>query len=867
MALAGGLLRDTEKTLATLVAALSVAFIFASLPVYGETLDIPVALDLSGPAARFQAGDTLWNSVHTMPVPGEPDRLVVPTLVLLPPDLASAPQVSVHWHECSPATASSPPPATSTLVELTSGRRLTGLPADQTASSQTLPMQREGAARLLPILLFPQRISPDTGTLVRCSHGLISVTYERLGEPIPETGHTLPNRLLRQVINPTDKGQWYRPRKAQRDGHDYLVVAREAFAEASIQLPLFLAWKKAQGFSPMLVTFEAMTAEMTADGTAMERPEILRGWLQKHYEEEGLNYVLIIGSPNAEKEEAIPMKQCWPAKEWEDPSYNLFDVPTDMYYADLTGNWNPDGDEFWCELEDYMELPEDPPEDSGAGRLDGVDLVPEVLVGRIPHFGKLPNYADSILARTMAYQQGIPEAWHNRVLLPSPQVCFPDGNYVDGSLVSQYLIENSLAKHAYGHTTLGEWDGDLVSAYFGDDRLDMFTMPAYYNQGYGAVFWCAHGNQEVVVRNTWWYDANANNLPEQEECESDHFVNVLFGDAANDTYPSVIFQASCLTADPSYDGNLTHTLLQRVSIANIASTRLTMGLGSGDGWEPSPYSPGGFSLGVYFIHTLTANLKSVAESFHEAQNTLGYGIQPWTFKIRLEFNVYGDPATRLPGCDEAADCDDLDLCNGVETCHNGQCKRGAPLVCEPDIPITQCQEYGCDPVAGCLLRQKENHVDCNDQDPCTLDDFCYDGKCLSGDLKSCPPATSSCWVGYCHPDSGMCMFGPDQNGTACTGEFGPGECTNGDCLPSSPNIDANLADISLLPDAPSVDLSPAADPGDTPGASGCNAGGPGTPPWGLLLLLLGWSILRWPKQPRPGPGSGAFGTRRSWFRP
>lgn len=807
-----------------------------------ETLEFSLDLTALPAPAESRPGQPFWNLPQKIAQPAGQTRTAVPLLVLLPPDLAAPPQVSVDLTECAPLPAVADGPPQGGLHELTGGRIVTGLTDGLETTLGQQPIQREGAARLLPLLVYFDRSKSDGPGREVCSKALLQINFARTGEPAPVRGHFLPDRLLRQVVNPGKRSVWYSPWDTNREIHDYVIVAREAFVQVSTRIGPFLEWKEAQGFSPRLVTFEEIVAEMQPPGeeeSTLERPEILRGWLQQHYAEEGFKYLLIIGSPNAGQSEAIPMKQCWPAKEWENPDYGLFDVPTDMYYADLTGDWNPDGDEFWCELEDYMEIPEDPETDPEDARLDGVDLIPEILVGRIPHFGKLPNYADGILERTMAYQQGTPEAWHNRVLLPSPQVCFPDGSYIDASQVSKYVIENSLTQNAFGHTTLGEWDGNLVSSYEGEDRLDMFTMPEYYNLGYGTVFWCAHGNQEVSVRNAWWYDANGNNRPEQEECESDHFINVLFGKAATDEYPAVIFQGSCLTADPSTDGNLAHTLLRSVSVANIASTRLTLGIGAEeDDWEPSPYSPGGFSLGVYFVHALTAKLQTVATAFHNAQSTLGYGMQPWTFKIRLEFNVYGDPSTRLPGCDGDDDCDDADVCNGLETCLDGKCHRGQPLLCTPAEPEKQCEEFSCDPLEGCLLRLKENLTDCIDGNLCTLDDFCYDGECIPGDATVCPPSTKTCWRGFCDPDSGSCMFGPQEDGTACIQASGQGKCLNGTCSSDEEPVVEQSPDVLVQPpDVAAEDLS--TDPPTPPSPPGCTAApNPNDSAWPLLLLAI-----------------------------
>ena len=808
---------------------LPVILLLFALPAYAdETIELSVELGTQE-AARPEASRAFWGALQLMELPGQPLREVYPLLVLLPPDLSGRPTVRVESHDCV-AIVESGRPSGRTLRSLMDGKELPvahGLFAGRHHAGR--PVQ-EGDARLLPLLIFPE----DGGR--RCARFEVTVTVERTEELPPAAGHFLPRRLARRVANPEGFALWYASEKRDAPAHDFLIIARQQYMGQSIQLAPFVEFKKAQGFNPMLVSLEEIEEEMAPEGLA--RPEALRGWLQAHYQEEGFKYLLLVGSPDPADEGGIPMKQCWPSKDFEDPAYGLFDVPTDLYYGDLTGNWNPDGDELWCELEDYMELPEDwpPVEDPEGDRLDGMDLVPELLVGRIPHFGQLPYYADGILARIMLYDAQAPEHWHNRVLLGSPMIAFPDGGYVDGSMVSQYVVEQSLDKSGHAHSMLSERLGKLVSYHPGEDQLNGTTMADYYNQGFGMVFWCAHGNQLCAVLNTWYDDFNQDGLPQQEECLNDPFINDFFHKAADDTFPAVFFQGSCLTADPSEHGNMTHTLLQHVSIANVASTRITMGMGSEDGtWEPSPYSPGAFTLGVYFTHAAVAKRMPVGDAFHYAQNTLGFGIQPWTLKVRLEFNLYGDPSMRLPGCDDDSDCSDGDLCNGVEICNDGKCANGVKPDCRAEEAPGQCREAGCLPETGCIILDRENGLPCEDGDLCTVSEHCSAGECVGPEPVQCPPPPSGCWQSVCAPDSGECMFEPANNGMACQDGEIAGICADGKCVVEV----ILLADENDPQDVPlSESESVIESPPSSPPPAGCGAAGASSPSAAVLLMLL-----------------------------
>jgi len=61
-------------------------------------------------------------------------------------------------------------------------------------------------------------------------------------------------------------------------------------------------------------------------------------------------------------------------------------------------------------------------------------------------------------------------------------------------------------------------------------------------------------------------------------------------------------------------------------------------------------------------------------------------------------------------------CPDTDVCNGEETCSDGSCQRGDPLVCHDSI---DCTVDTCDPVKGCVF--KPLAADCDDQEFCTRD--------------------------------------------------------------------------------------------------------------------------------------------------
>ena len=51
-------------------------------------------------------------------------------------------------------------------------------------------------------------------------------------------------------------------------------------------------------------------------------------------------------------------------------------------------------------------------------------------------------------------------------------------------------------------------------------------------------------------------------------------------------------------------------------------------------------------------------------------------------------------------CENAEECSDGNLCNGLELCVNDQCAPGAPLLCDDALFCNGAET--CDPASGCV---------------------------------------------------------------------------------------------------------------------------------------------------------------------
>ena len=381
------------------------------------------------------------------------------------------------------------------------------------------------------------------------------------------------------------KGQWekhagYNPArimKRQTIDQDrkkaYVIITTSAIIDASDELANFVAHKKSRGFNVKVITekdFGGGVSDTAADN--------IRRWLQKHYLTENIQYVLLVGDPHPETGE-IPMKMIWTHSGCKEP------IPSDYYYADLTGNWdwNADGRYgMW-------------PGDFGPG---GVDQYYEVLVGRIPYYGSIKDL-DAILRKTVNYenQSGDAIQWRKNALLVLPHK--KPVEYFQG-------IKNRFLEPA-------GWECHRVCDYnYGLDPPPETipctmenTIKVWKNGKFGLMLSWGHGRSCSAAG----------------AMDSDHVGEL------NDAYPAFTVQLNCRNAPPEVPNNLAYSLLRHGAVCTFAATR----------------SCGKMSwLGRDYISRLVEGM-SAGEAVYETK-LWQFGIG---WNTLSSFLIYGDPSLRI----------------------------------------------------------------------------------------------------------------------------------------------------------------------------------------------------------------------------
>jgi len=125
-------------------------------------------------------------------------------------------------------------------------------------------------------------------------------------------------------------------------------------------------------------------------------------------------------------------------------------------------------------------------------------------------------------------------------------------------------------------------------------------------------------------------------------------------------------------------------------------------------------------------------------------------------------------------------CSDSNSCTIDTTCQQGICK-GKTLTCQLD---NECRTGECKGGIGCVFHNKPNGYSCNDNNPCTSQDECYNGMCAVGYAKDCSNLNDVCTIGACDITTGNCIALARNDGDPCDDGLSCTEndvCTGGTC--------------------------------------------------------------------------------------
>jgi hypothetical protein len=360
----------------------------------------------------------------------------------------------------------------------------------------------------------------------------------------------------------------------------YVIITSNVIKNASTKLNAFVAHKQSLNY-----TVSVITETQYGSGTGDTAANNIRAWLQANYNNSaygsgGILYVLLIGDPRTTSS-SVPMKMC------------LGDHPTDYFYAELSSDWDANGNGIFGESED----------------INGEKYF-EVYIGRIPYYGTI-SHTDSILQKIMNYENATDTNWRRKALLPMVPLDDSTPAYQMGEQIKYNLLEPKA----------------IPSTRIYEDNYGVNPPPEYtFSEQYPATEW-SKNIYGMVIWQTHGWDQGAAGI-------------ITTGDTAglNNNYPAAVWQGSCMNGQPETTTNLGYSILKNGGIGTVAASR--------NGWYyvgqtsfTNTSSVGG--MGYQYARRITER-KTLGQALWDTKETLSY----WD-KNYFVYNLYGDPSVTV----------------------------------------------------------------------------------------------------------------------------------------------------------------------------------------------------------------------------
>ena len=238
---------------------------------------------------------------------------------------------------------------------------------------------------------------------------------------------------------------------------DYVIITNDSLAATFQGLA---DWKTAKGVPTVVRTTEWIDAHYKIGA---DPAETIRSFILDAYQDWGIQYVLLGGDTDQ-----IPVRL------GKSVYLGVKDLPADMYFSCLDGDWNLDHDEYFGET------------------TDAPDLYPEVYMGRLPAVSNVT--AATLVGKIISYETPVNPSYTGSALLLA-EVLFPldwtqgQAYTQDGATIAEYLYLAALDDPSLSVTKFYE----NYVPYPGAQPENAAAAIAALNQGYDHVNHTGHG--------------------------------------------------------------------------------------------------------------------------------------------------------------------------------------------------------------------------------------------------------------------------------------------------------------------------------------------------------------------------------------
>ncbi len=352
-----------------------------------------------------------------------------------------------------------------------------------------------GGYRVAAFRFYPLYYIPKRGELYLCRELDFEVDFKagngtkaiRRSEAAERIYRSLISHL---VLNPEDIER-FAPKIRDIGQLEYLIITDEAYQDAFEPL---IAWKTRKGFMGAIRTVSWIDSHYSGYDLA----EKIRNYLKIVHADSGVTWVLIGGDTDI-----VPARKAYVYAE----GYTDY-APSDLYYSDLDGTWDADGDHVYGEV------------------ADSLDLFPDVYVGRAP-VNSLSE-AQTFVSKVLNYEKNPPLDYETDMLFMAEVLWTGCSGHV-----SKEIIDTSYVPDYFDITKLYEVNGNLNHA----------NAISELNEGMAYINHSGHANYNVLsiaqstltpadfdglvndARQGLFYSIGCWSAALDRDCIAEHFVN------------------------------------------------------------------------------------------------------------------------------------------------------------------------------------------------------------------------------------------------------------------------------------------------------------------------------------------------------
>ncbi len=337
--------------------------------------------------------------------------------------------------------------------------------------------------KIVNVLLSPIQYNPVTEEIYLINNGTIHIEYDfqspKTNIPYLPEDQAI-KRISNIVLNDYDINKNAPIRNAfnkgillDSDTIEYVIITSSTFDTIFERLA---EWKTQKGTPACVVT----TDWIYANYSGTDHAEQVRNFIIDANSTWNTIYVLLGGQCDYENnEEIVPRRDVYYTSSGAGYYSDEDTIPSDLYYSDLDGDWNADGDAIWGE------------------KYDNVDLYSDIYVGRAPV--KTIEQAQGFVNKVFTYEK-TPYYGYEKKLMLSSGVLW---DTYEGDTIYQNTIANMVPAD-WTVTKLYEKYGNLSHTAFIDS----------IEKGYGLGHLVGHGNEYAIYTTnaSYWNYVDADTM-------------------------------------------------------------------------------------------------------------------------------------------------------------------------------------------------------------------------------------------------------------------------------------------------------------------------------------------------------------------